>query len=1094
VLEKLLIANRGEIAIRIARAAADLGIATVAIFSSDDATSAHARYANEAHALDAVGVRAYLDAAAIVAAARLYGCDAIHPGYGFLSESGAFARACDDAHLTFVGPTAQTLDLFGDKTRARDFVRSVAGDGVALPGTFAATSLDEARAFFDAERSSGRPAIIVKALAGGGGRGMRVVTDPAGLEEAFARCASEARAAFGNDTLYVERYVAGARHIEVQIAGDGTGAVVLFGDRECSLQRRRQKLVEIAPAPELDPHLRARLHDVARTLAERSRFRNLGTFEFLVERHSSGLAFAFIEANARLQVEHTVTEEITGVDLVRLQLELAGGRSLEDLGFPTGTDVAARGYAVQVRINAESMTPAGDVLPSGGTIERFDVPAGPHVRVDTYASAGYATNPNFDSLLAKAIVHAPYDDAPAAFARARRALLEFDVRGVATNVAFLRRLLAHPDVVASVATTRFVDDNAAAFVSPDDAIADDAIADRSVEPGSDGTFVVTPVPGRVVAVEVRVGDRIAAGKTVAIVEAMKMEHAIAATRVGIVRRIVAEPGDVVAAGAPLVEYEIAGAADPSDVASDIEPETARDPNAVRPDLAETLARRAKTRDEARPAAVAKRHAAGGRTARENVADLCDPESFVEYGALLLPAQRRRRPLAELIDRYPADGFVCGFGDVNGAAFDDSRTRCMILAYDYTVFAGTQGMMNHKKTDRMLELAERHRFPIVLFAEGGGGRPGDTDALGVAGLDVMTFAKYARLSGTMPRIGIASGRCFAGNAALLGCSDVIVATESATIGMGGPAMIEGGGLGTYAPEDVGPIDVQTKNGVVDVAVRDEAEAVAVAKTYLSYFQGDLATWTCGDQRELRRVVPENRLRVYDVRAGLDLIADTSSVLELRRAFAPGTITALARVEGKPLGVIASDPSHLAGAIDSDGADKAARFMQLCDAFGLPILFLCDTPGIMVGPDAERTGLVRHAARLFVTAASLRVPFFTIVLRKGYGLGAQAMAGGSFAAGSFTVAWPTGEFGAMGIEGAVRLGYRNELAAIVEPVERKVAFDRMVAGAYADGKALNMASFLEIDDVIDPAESRTWIRNGLRFRTAEPDRSHRFVDTW
>ncbi|MBD5605270.1 MAG: carbamoyl-phosphate synthase large subunit, partial [Candidatus Eremiobacteraeota bacterium] len=502
-----------------------------------------------------------------------------------------------------------------------------------------------------------------------------------------------------------------------------------------------------------------------------------------------------------------------------------------------------------------------------------------------------------------------------------------------------------------------------------------------------------------------------------------------------------------------------------------------------------------TADAARPDAVSRRHASGGRTARENVADLCDPGSFVEYGGLLLPAQRRRRPLDELIDRYPADGFVCGYGDVNGATFDESRTRCSILAYDYTVFAGTQGAMNHKKTDRMLELAARSRMPIVLFAEGGGGRPGDTDALGVAGLDVMTFAKYAALSGTMPRVAIANGRCFAGNAALLGCSDVIIATQNATIGMGGPAMIEGGGLGVFAPEDVGPIAMQTANGVVDVAVSGEAEAVAVAKKYLAFFQGDLAEWTCADQRTLRSAIPENRLRVYDVRSVLASLADTDSVLELRRAFAPGTITALARVEGKPLGVIASNPAHLAGAIDADGADKAARFMQLCDAFGVPILFLCDTPGIMVGPDAERTGLVRHASRMFVNAASLRVPFFSIVLRKGYGLGAQAMAGGSFHAGSFTVSWPTGEFGAMGIEGAVRLGFRKELAGVADDAERKALFDRMVASAYADGKALNMASFLEIDDVIDPSESRVWIANGMRFRDGTRPRDPvPTIDTW
>jgi acetyl/propionyl-CoA carboxylase alpha subunit/acetyl-CoA carboxylase carboxyltransferase component len=1090
-LEKLLIANRGEIAVRIARAAAELGIATVAVYTPDDAASLHVRRADDAEPLERGGVAGYLDGDAIVRVARERGCDAVHPGYGFLSENAAFARACAAAGLTFAGPAPETLELFGDKAAARAFARSVAGDEVLLGGTDAAATLDDVRAFFAAERAAGGSGIVIKALAGGGGRGMRVVRDEADLDDAYARCRSEARSAFGDDGVYVERELADARHIEVQIAGDGAGGVIVAGDRECTLQRRRQKLVEIAPAPALAPHVRERLHACARLLAERTSFRNLGTFEFLVPASGEG-AFAFIECNPRLQVEHTVTEAVSGVDLVRLQLQLAGGASFASLGLRAGEALAPRGFAIEVRVNAETMTAAGDAIPASGTLERFAVPGGPGVRIDTCAYAGYALNPHFDSLLAKSITYSANDDVPAAFARARRALAEFDITGVPTNAAFLARLLADPAVTASRATTRFIDEHASAFVRDGDA---EPIAPANDGAGDDGgaTVVRAPMPGRVVSIDVAEGDAVPAGATVAILDAMKMEHVIVAPAAGIVLRVAARANEVVAAGATLVALA------PADVASERANDAAAvDPDHVRPDLAEALARRAKTADAARPDAVAKRHASGGRTARENVADLCDPGTFSEYGGLAVPAQRRRRPLAELIDRYPADGFVCGFGDVNGALFDASRTRCMVLAYDYTVFAGTQGMMNHKKTDRMLELAERHRLPIVLFAEGGGGRPGDTDALGVAGLDVMTFAKYARLSGTLPRVGIVNGRCFAGNAALLGCSDAIVATRSATIGMGGPAMIEGGGLGVYAPEEVGPIDVQTANGVVDVAVRDEAEAVAVAKRYLSYFQGDLADWTCADQRLLRGVVPENRLRVYDVRRALDVLADTDSVLELRRAFAPGIVTALARVEGKPLGVIANDPAHLAGAIDSDGADKAARFMQLCDAFGLPLLFLCDTPGIMVGPDAERTALVRHASRLFANAAKLRVPFFTIVLRKGYGLGAQAMAGGSFRAGSFTIAWPTGEFGAMGIEGAVRLGYRNELAAVADPGERRALFERMVAQAYADGKALNMASFLEIDEVIDPAESRAWIRSGLRFRDAPGAREGsppvRFVDTW
>jgi acetyl-CoA carboxylase carboxyltransferase component len=420
-----------------------------------------------------------------------------------------------------------------------------------------------------------------------------------------------------------------------------------------------------------------------------------------------------------------------------------------------------------------------------------------------------------------------------------------------------------------------------------------------------------------------------------------------------------------------------------------------------------------------------------------------------------------------------------------------------MSYDYTVLAGTQGMQNHRKKDRMFELAEQWRLPLVLFSEGGGGRPGDTDASGVAGLDCMAFHYFGRLSGLVPLVGINSGRCFAGNAALLGCCDVVIATANSNIGMGGPAMIEGGGLGVFRPEDVGPIQVQAGNGVVDLAVADEAEAVAVARRYLSYFQGPLAEWECADQRLLRAIVPENRLRIYDVRSVVETLADTGSVLELRRQFGPGMVTALARIEGRPLGIVANNPTHLAGAIDSDGADKAARFMQLCDAFDLPILFLCDTPGIMVGPEVEKTALVRHASRMFVTGASLSVPFFTIVLRKSYGLGAQAMAGGSFKAPFFAVSWPTGEFGGMGLEGAVKLGFRNELAAIEDPEKRRTLYEEMVERAYERGKALNTASHFEIDDVIDPLESRRWIVRALHSLPPLAERVGKkrpCIDTW
>jgi acetyl-CoA carboxylase carboxyltransferase component len=513
----------------------------------------------------------------------------------------------------------------------------------------------------------------------------------------------------------------------------------------------------------------------------------------------------------------------------------------------------------------------------------------------------------------------------------------------------------------------------------------------------------------------------------------------------------------------------------------------------RPELAELRARLHATTDAARPEAVARRRKTNQRTARENIEDLVDPGSFVEYGALALAAQRQRHSLEELVRVSPADGIVCGVGAVNGALFGDERARAMVLAYDYGVFAGTQGLMGHKKLDRVLALAAKWRLPVVLFAEGGGGRPNDTDVPTVAGLDTPSFLAFAALSGLAPRVGIASGRCFAGNAALLGCCDVIIAAENSSIGMGGPAMIEGGGLGVCTPEEVGPIDVQSKNGVVDLRVADEAAAVAAAKKYLAYFQGPRPTWTHADQAPLRDALPERRRRAYKIRPIIETIFDTDSVLELRREFGRPLVTALARLEGRPVGVIANDPYQLAGAIDADASDKGARFLQLCDAFGLPVVSLCDTPGFMVGPKAETTALVRHVSRLFVAAASLRVPFFTVVLRKGYGLGAQAMAGGHFHAPFFTVSWPSGEFGGMGIEGAVRLAMRKQLAAVEDPAERDAFFQSMVAFAYEQGRAINTASLLEFDAVIDPADTRAWLVRGLKSAPA-PRGERRFIDTW
>ncbi len=1083
----ILIANRGEIAIRIARAAADLGLASTAIYSTDDERSLHVKAADRAIALGAAGARAYLDIPAMIAAARAARCDAIHPGYGFLSESAAFARACAQAGVTFIGPSPEALEAFGDKARARALAIRVKTP--VLPGTEGAADLAEVEAFFD--QLPPGAAMMIKAVAGGGGRGMRVVRQRADLAAAFAAASREAEAAFGEGAVYAERLIENARHVEVQVAGDRTG-VLAIGERECSLQRRHQKILEIAPAPGLSESRRARLFEAAVNLAAAARYRTLGTIEFLLE--AGGEEFYFIEANARLQVEHTITEAVTGVDLVQTQIRLAAGETLAKIGLTATPE--ARGVAIQARVNLETLTADGGAQPSGGRLTAYEAPSGPGVRVDGYGYAGYLTNPNYDSLIAKVIAHGT--NLVHAADRTARALSEFRIEGAETNIGLLRALLAREDVRTGVTTTHYVEDNAPALIAEAGALthrnyaaaAGSAAAAETREESIEGASPVrAPLQATVGSIDVAEGDLVRPGQTVAILEAMKMEHVVTAAEGGRIVRIAADRGEVVLKDQPLVfvaPEAVEGAVEDAEDAVDLD--------FIRPDLAEVNERWRLTLDEARPEAVARRRSRNQRTARENIDDLVDPGTFLEYGAFAVAAQRRRHSAEHLLKISPADGLICGVGSVNGGLFGPEKARCAALSYDFTVLAGTQGLMNHLKTDRLLEIVESEELPVIWFAEGGGGRPGDTDGIGASGLATSSFKAFAQLAGQVPKIAVVSGRCFAGNASFAGVSEILICTKGANIGMGGPAMIEGGGLGVFAPEDIGPMDVQTANGVVDILAEDEADATRLAKQALSYFQGPVAGWASADQRALRRAIPENRLRVYDARKVIETVADTGSFLELRPGFAPGLITGFVRVEGRPMGLIANDPRHLGGAVDCDGADKGSRLFQLCDAFDLPVLSLVDTPGFMVGPDSEAAAAVRKTSRLFINAARLGTPMFAIVLRKAYGLGAQAMAGGSTQAPVFCAAWPTGEFGGMGLEGSVRLGYRRELEAETDPAARQALFDKLLGSLYARGKAINAAASLEIDAVIDPADTRKWIVQGLNTCRKRHAPRRRFVDAW
>ncbi len=1079
-MTKLFIANRGEIAVRIARAAADLGIPSIGAAAHDEPTAPHLRACDEAVVLPGQGPAAYLDAHAVAEAAATAGASLLHPGYGFLSESAELAKACADRGITFVGSTPETLTLLGDKGAARALAEK-AGVPV-LPGTGAPSTVDQIAEFFD-----GAP-IIIKAAHGGGGRGMRVVRAAGEISEAFDAAAREAESAFGNGALFAEKLVEDARHIEVQVIADGQGNVSHLWERDCTLQRRHQKLIEIAPAPHLAGEVRNAICAAAVKLAKAANYQALGTFEFLLSADGS---FYFMEANPRLQVEHPVTEQVTGVDLVAAQIQIAQGKSLNDLGLVAPP--VLKGFAIEARLNAEQMKADGTIMPSAGALSAFGLPSGPNVRVDTALRAGDQVSPLYDSLMAKVIVSgADFDQA---LKRAARAMGDVSVQGPKTNAAALTALLTRDEVASYDVHTRIVDEWVPELAQAQQAEQTDAPIHHKEMPAvaAGDEAAAMPLTGSVVELQAAVGDAVKTGDVLAVVEAMKMEHLITAPCNGTVSALHGHAGDVLEEHWPLLALTPSGAAE--EAAKDL---AAHDLDHIRPDLQAVIDRHDRIMDDARGPYVEKRHAKGLRTARENIADLTDEGSFVEYGALALAAQRSRMSVDELIEKSPADAIITGLATVNADTFGPEGGRCAVVAVDYMAMAGTQGYFHHKKMDRIFGVAEAQNLPVILYAEGGGGRPNDYDNsnIGAAGLDVPSFGLWARLSGKVPRVGIVAGYCFAGNAALAGCSDIIIATEDSNLGMGGPAMIEGGGLGEFHPKEVGPMSDLVPNGTVDILVKDEAEATKVAKQYLSYFQGDLEEWEAGDQRLLRHVIPENRRRAYEVRDVIHALADKDSVLELRPQYGIGIITALVRIEGKPFGVIANNPFHLGGAIDADASDKGARFLQLCDTFGLPILSLCDTPGFMVGPDVERDAQVRHTSRLFVTGASLTVPVYCVVLRKSYGLGAMAMMAGGTHYPVATVSWPTGEFGGMGLEGAVRLGARRKLEAIEDLDERERVFQEMVDASYERGKALNIGSMLEFDAVIDPAETRRFVMGA--YRATDPKRlkggGRSFVDTW
>ncbi|MEM7741743.1 MAG: carboxyl transferase domain-containing protein [Pseudomonadota bacterium] len=1076
---KLLIANRGEIAIRIARTAADQGLGTVAVFTPDDRESLHARYADDAVELPGVGVAGYLDIRAIIDIANAHGCDAIHPGYGLLSERADFAEACVAAGITFVGPSADVLRANGDKVAARQLAERA--NVPITPGLSDVSSANALATFFDEQ--GGHP-LMVKAINGGGGRGMRIVQKREEIAAAFDACTAEAASAFGSGTLYAERFVPHARHIEVQIAGDGNSVIHLF-ERDCSVQRRHQKIVEIAPAPHLSEKTRQALYDDALRIGRACGYQSIGTVEFLLDVTTG--EHVFIETNPRIQVEHTITEEITGIDLVALQLDLARGRSLAQLDLTQERIKRRTGYAIQLRINAETVSTDGSMSPASGQVTDYLPASGPGVRVDSYLYSGYTTNPHFDNLLAKLILRSNAPDFSAALSKADRALSELHIRGVPTNAELLRSFLQQDtvadwrgDVVSfgeslrvAALTKKKASVRQPAYDQQNDPVTMDHALAVDIPTGCEA--IVSTMQAVVHAVLVEKAQSFMAGDEIVLLEAMKMQHAVKAPMAGRVRSVLIKPGDTVSDQQMLLIIDPEG----SEGHHDDGPQEV-DLALIRPDLAKLQERIGFTLDNNRPDAVTRRHGRGQRTARENIADIISTGSLVEYGQLTYAAQRTKHPRDELMRKSPGDGVIAGLATIKTEQGQEPGRDIAILAYDGTVFAGTQGAFGHQKTDRLFDVAAALDVPIVFLAEGGGGRPNDVDFQEIirSGLGVTTFHHFARHKSSAPNITMVSGFCFAGNAAVFGAGDIKIATRNAWIGLGGPAMIEGGGLGVVAPTDIGPAHMQAAIGLVDILVNDDAEACEAVRQVMTYFNRSVLPWEAGDERALRHAVPEDRKRVYDMRALITDVADTDGFLELRPQFGLGMITGLIRVEGHTMGLIANNPGHLGGAVDATASKKAAEFLTFCERFNLPVLSLCDTPGFMVGPASEEEGGVKEACGFLRAGAELTSPLIFICTRKGYGIGAQAMAGGTFVKPVANFAWPTGEFGPMGLEGSVRLGFKRELEAAPSPEAQNALFEEMVASMYKEGHALNVASLLEIDGVIDPADTRKTIVSVLR----------------
>jgi len=1067
----IFIANRAEIAIRIARACRDLGMRSVAAYALDDAASQHICRADAAVALGKHGAAAYLDVEGLVDAAKRAGCTAVHPGYGFLSESAQFAEACAAAGLIFIGPAPDVLRLFGDKSAARRVAQTC---GVpVLAGTAAPVDLASAQRFFADAQDQG---MMIKAVAGGGGRGMRVVLSADEIAPALEAAGQEALAAFGCADLYCEALVRNARHIEVQILGDGQGGIVDFGERECSLQRRRQKVVEIAPSPSLTNTVRERIIGAAVRMARETRYQGLGTFEFLVDGNEPE-HFVFIETNPRLQVEHTVTEEVYGVDLVQAQIRIAFGASLQTLRESWPAQLQPSGYAVQLRVNMETMQPDGKVVPSTGQISRYDLPAGPGIRIDDFGYVGYQTSTSFDALLAKVIVHARAGAYADLIARARRALGELCVQGVDTNVSYLAAVLDAPAVLANEVSTDWLDTHAqmlaahaARWVAP---------ASFKVEPhvtaaihvetsaAPQGTqALISPMQGVVRSIHVHPGDAVCKGQQVAILEAMKMQHAVQAMTDGVVHTLLAEEGSSVRQGDVLAYIEPGAAGGAQSQASNVSTQQESEHGMVA-EIAELKHRRQLALQMGGEEGIKRQHARGKLTARERIDALADRGSFAETMALAGAATYDGLALTQFTPKPYVEGVIRLDG-----------RKVFVNASDFTVRGGSAGFIIGLGAETALnERALAWRLPLVRLLDAAGGSVRSFEEIGRTYLpdgNIWT-AIDVKLLNAVPVVSAVLGSVAGLPAILAPLSHFsVMVKDISQIFPGGPPVVKAALGVDITKEALGGDQIHTRiSGCIDNLAVNEQDAYAQIRRFLSYLPAsvdELPARIASDDspdrvdEALLSVIPKDRRRPFDAHRLLQFLVDRDSFFEIAPDHGKSRITGLARFNGYPVGIMCNNPRVNGGATDVAAGGKASRLIQLCNTFHLPLISLADEPGFQVGLEAEKLGIERAGARMVSTVCMSEMPWCTVVIGRLYGVGGQSHHRPSGMYRRF--AWPSASWGSMHIAGGVAAAYRSEIERADDPAAKQAEIEarlHALASPFRTAEATGQ-------DIIDPRETR------------------------